>query len=194
MAGAIVSVPGSHGYDLTVHGHDTIHLGRTTTVHELAHSSVAGSGAFAQALSGVEPKLKTHSDSLFKTSAVIGRMTVVGGSADTEFVGGGRALTHGVDTLAGATGHDTMFGAKGAHVLEFLNTQHGSAHLTQDFVSGHEHLYLEGHSLASLKSSPDSSISSHGGNTYITLDGGKTTIELHGVTHLKPSDITPNKH
>ena len=32
-----------------------------------------------------------------------------------------------------------------------------------------------------------------GGNTYISIDGGKTTIELQGVTSLTSSDVTP-KH
>ena len=65
----------------------------------------------------------------------------------------------------------------------------GGQHVIKNFVSG-DQLYIEGYSLSALQSD----ISTHGGNTYISIDGGKTTIELEGVTHLKASDITTNKH
>jgi hypothetical protein len=50
---------------------------------------------------------------------------------------------------------------------------------------------LEGHALPYMEK--HGNISTHGGNTYIGSDGGKTTIEPQSVAHLKDSDIT-GKH
>jgi hypothetical protein len=75
-------------------------------------------------------------------------------------------------------------------VFEFLSSEKGGQHVVQNFVSG-DQLYVEGHSLSYLQSHGD--IKSHGGNTYISIDGGKTTIELQGVKSLSSSDITTHK-
>ena len=64
-------------------------------------------------------------------------------------------------------------------------------HIIQNFVHGHDTLYVEGHSYSYLLSHHDITVS--GGNTYITLDGGKTVIELQGYTTLSASDITTTK-
>jgi Ca2+-binding RTX toxin-like protein len=98
----------------------------------------------------------------------------------------------GNDTFVGGTGHETMFGGKGHDLFEFLKADQGGHALIKDFVSGQDKLYLEGHTLSYLEKHGD--ISTHGGNTFISLDGGKTTIELQGVTQLKASDVTTNKH
>ena len=97
----------------------------------------------------------------------------------------------GADTLVGGSGHDTMVGAGGNDVFSFLATGQGGQHLIKDFVHGQDQLYLEGHSLSWLES--HNAISTHGGNTYISLDGGLTTVELKGVTHLSNSDVTTHK-
>jgi Ca2+-binding RTX toxin-like protein len=123
-------------------------------------------------------------------------MTLVGSAAPTEFIGGtGTTSMVGgkhADTFIGGSGHDTMIGGKGHDLFEFVSGEKGGKHLIKDFVSGQDHLYLEGHTLSYLQQHGE--ISTHGGNTYISLDGGKTSIELQGVTHLNSSDITTNKH
>ena len=122
-------------------------------------------------------------------------MTLLGSAAPTEFVGGTGCTSmvggKGSDTFIGGSGHETMVGGKGHDLFEFLSADKGGQHLIKDFVSGQDQLYLEGHTLSYLEQHGE--ISTHGGNTYISLDGGKTTIELQGVTHLKGSDIT-GKH
>lgn len=132
----------------------------------------------------------------YKDVAVSGSVTLQGGSAPTEFVGGsGATLMNGGtgnDTFVGGTGHDTMVGGSGNDLFVIREGQAGGNHVIQNFVSGQDHLYVEGHSLDYLQSHHDITVA--GGNTYITLDGGKTTIELQGVTSLKASDITSQKH
>ncbi|HWW19398.1 MAG TPA: hypothetical protein VNZ06_01220, partial [Steroidobacteraceae bacterium] len=86
---------------------------------------------------------------------------------------------------------ESAFGGAGANVFEFLADQHGGQHVITNFVSGQDKLYLEGYSLSYLQQHGE--VSSHGGNTYISLDSGKTTIELKGVSSLHSSDITTHK-
>ncbi len=81
---------------------------------------------------------------------------------------------------------ETMVGGSGANLFQILSQHTGNTHIIQNFVSGQNQLYVEGHSLAYLQQHHD--ISTHGGNTYISLGGG-TTLELQGVTTLKSSDI-----
>ena len=187
-------------------GRDTIHIGTGhTTIYEQGHATVTGPyshGEFGSAtIFGGELKVSEKFDSAHKFTftkevAVNGQMTLLGSSAPTEFVGGSghASMTGGKgnDTFIGGTGHDTVTGGKGADLFEFLKQDAGGKHLVTDFVSGQDQLYLEGHTLSYLENHGE--VSSHGGNTYISLDGGKTTIELQGVNHLKDSDITTNKH
>jgi Ca2+-binding RTX toxin-like protein len=181
-------------------GRDTIHIGSgTTTISEQGHATVSGAhggGAFGHAtIFGGELKV-TESHGVTKETAVSGKMTLLGSAARTEFVGGSGSTSmvggKGRDTFVGGTGHETMVGGKGHDLFEFLKADKGGQALIKDFVSGHDKLYLEGHTLSYLEKHGD--VSTHGGNTYISLDGGKTTIELEGVTHLKGSDITTHKH
>jgi Ca2+-binding RTX toxin-like protein len=181
-------------------GRDTIHIGSgTSTIFEQGHATVAGlhhSDAFGSAtIFGGELKV-TESHSVTQDIAVSGKMTLLGSAAPTEFVGGKGSTSmvggNGNDTFIGGTGHETMVGGKGHDLFEFLGADKGGHALIKDFVSGQDQLYLEGHTLSYLEKHGD--ISTHGGNTFISLDGGKTTIELQGVTHLKASDITTNKH
>ena len=138
----------------------------------------------------------TSSHGITTDIAVSGKATLIGTSAPTKFVAGTGSASmvggKGHDTFIGGTGHDTMVAGKGTDLFEFTKHNAGGSTLIKDFVSGHDQLYLEGDTLSYLKSHHD--ITTHGGNTYISLDGGKTTIELQGVTHLKDSDITTHKH
>jgi len=204
-------------------GHDTINIGgNTARVHEQGTATVTGAFGSATVSGGVlELHARTvgtqqqnhsakcspdqqdqhgHSSAravtYYKDVAVSGNVTMQGGSTNTEFVGGnGSTLMiggSGNDTFIGGTGHDTMVGGSGQDVFAFREHASPGAHVVQDFVSGQDHLFLEGHSLDYLQSHGD--ITSSGGNTYITLDGGKTTIELQGVSTLKASDINSNNH
>jgi serralysin len=181
-------------------GRDTIHIGTgTTTIFESGHATVTGpysSGAFGSAtIFGGELKV-TESHGFTKETAVSGKMTLIGSSAPTEFIGGTGSTSmvggKGSDTFIGGAGHDAMTGGAGKDLFEFVSSEKGGTHLIKDFVSGQDQLYLEGHTLKYLEQHGD--VSTHGGSTYISLDGGKTTIELQGVTDLKGSDITTHKH
>jgi Ca2+-binding RTX toxin-like protein len=180
-------------------GRDTIHIGTgTTTIYEQGHATVTGpysSGAFGSAtIFGGELKVR-ESHGVTKEIAVSGKMTLLGSAAPTEFVGGSGSTSMvggtGSDTFVGGTGHETMVGGAGKDLFEFFSADKGGQAVIKDFVSGQDQLYLEGHTLSYLEKHGD--ISTHGGNTFISLDGGKTTIELQGITSLKASDIT-QKH
>ncbi|MEA3176512.1 MAG: hypothetical protein QOI59_35 [Gammaproteobacteria bacterium] len=255
MAGTYVSIPGSHNFDIKVHGkgtvisgsgndkititdegkivvgsghdtltllkggvisqlgsagRDTIHIGSgTTTIYEQGHATVSGvqgTGSShhhhhhhdpfgsATIFGGVLKVIESHGT--IEEIAVSGKMTLLGSASPTEFVGGSGSTSivggKGDDTFIGGTGHETISGGKGHDLFEFLKEGKGGQALVEDFTSGRDKLYLEGHSLSYLKQHGD--ISTHGGNTFISLDGGKTTIELQGVTHLKASDITTHKN
>jgi len=97
----------------------------------------------------------------------------------------------GPDTFIGGSGMETMTGGANHNVFEFLASEAGGHHVITNFIGGQDQLYLEGYSLSYLQQHHDIRIS--GGNTYISLDGGKTTIELQGVTKLDSSDITKHK-
>jgi Ca2+-binding RTX toxin-like protein len=128
-------------------------------------------------------------------AALSGNATLMGSHGANEFIGGTGDVHmyggKGKDTLVGGSGHDTMSGGGGRDLFEFVWAGKGGQHLIRDFVHGHDKLYLEGHSLDYLQSHND--ITTHGGNTYISLDGGMTTVELKGVTHLHDSDVTTHK-
>jgi len=167
-------------------GSDTMFEAGTATIHGLFGAATLSGGAlaFTDAASGIHG-----------VNALTGEATLIGGKFASEFIGGtGTALMKGGlgnDTFVGGSGHDTLVGGSGANVFEFLSTEAGGQHVISNFVSGHDQLYVEGHSLSYLQSHHDVSV--HGGNTYISLDGGKTTIELKGVTGLTNSDFTNHK-
>jgi len=178
-------------------GHDTITLySGNATVTEQGQATVQGSsyGTFGNA-TVVGGELEVHQlHGVSKDVAVDGNITIVGSSAPTEFVGGsGSAWLQGgsgQDTFVGGSGHDTLVGTGSSNVFEFLSSEQGGQHVIQNFVAG-DTLYVEGHTLSYLNSHGD--ISTSGGNTIITIDGGKTTIELTGVTSLSKSDFTTHK-
>jgi len=176
-------------------GHDTITLGSgSDTIFTAGQATVTGAFGAATIAGGKFEFL--HLDSgVTEEIARSGQATLLGGSGPTEFVGGRGSVVMqggtGSDTFVGGSGHDTMIGGSGGNLFEFLHHDRGGQHVIQNFVSGQDQLYLEGRSLAYLQSHGD--ISSHGGNTYIALDGGRTTIELKGVTGLTSKDVTTHK-
>jgi Ca2+-binding RTX toxin-like protein len=165
-------------------GSDTIFEAGNATVHGVFGDASISGGTLAFANKGT-----THVE-----DALSGAATLVGGQYSNEFVGGSGTTVMkgglGNDTFVSGSGDETMSGGKGANVFAFIGDA-GGTHVITNFVSGHDHLYLEGYSLSYLNSQHDVKV--QGGNTYITLDGGKTTIELQGVTKLGSSDITHHK-
>ena len=135
------------------------------------------------------------SHTYYDMTAVSGNATLLGGSHATQFVGGtGNVVMQGGtsnDTFVGGSGHATMTGGSGQNLFEFTSHGVGGTDVITNFVSGQDHLYLEGQSLSYLQSQGDVTVSH--GNTWITLDGGKTTIELKGFTGLSGHDVTTHK-
>ena len=179
-------------------GHDTINLGTgNDTIYEQGQATVYGTfsnGAFGSAsIAGGELKI-LQSGGVTQDIAVSGRMTLVGSSAHTEFVGGtGSTLmtgASGYDTFVGGSGSDTMAGVGNHNVFQFLSSEQGGQHVISNFTSG-DTLYIEGQGLSYLQSQHE--ITTSGGNTYISIDGGHTTIELKGFTSLSSSNFTSHK-
>jgi Ca2+-binding RTX toxin-like protein len=178
-----------------IHGHDTIYWGagvsgsRTLDVDVHGKATVYGTegghGFTIASLAGGSADFK-YSHGVLEETAIKGRLTLLGGTGPAEFIGGSGGHTvmiggTGSDTFVGGSGHDTMTGGKGHNLFEFLAADAGGKHVITNFVAG-DKLYLEGHSLSYLESHHD--ISTKDGNTFIKLDGGKTTIELKGFTGL----------
>jgi Ca2+-binding RTX toxin-like protein len=151
---------------------------------------------------------------VYQDIALSGKATLVGGDHCTQFIGGAGSVvmqggTGGNDTFVGGSGQATMTGGTGhnlfiggsgqaimtggtggQNLFEFGCGTKGTDVIT-NFVSGHDQLYLEGQSLSYLQSKGDVSVSH--GNTYISLDGGQTTVELKGFTSLTSTDVTTHK-
>jgi len=156
-------------------GHDTINLGS-------GHDTV-----FQHGQASVYAQLGVTMAGGHHLGDVGGIATLVGGGHTSQFGDDGKSgFKLGLDTSAGGLSHD-MTGSAGK-VFAMLSSGH---QVISNFVAGHDHLYLEGHDLAYLTQHHD--VSSSGGNTFITLDGGATTIELKGVSSLHNADITTHK-
>jgi Ca2+-binding RTX toxin-like protein len=179
-------------------GHDTIDLNLgNTTIYEQGSATVRGNvgvGTFGSATVVGGQLDIIHSHGVTEDIAVSGKMTLMGVGSPTEFVGGtGSSVFQGGagnDTFVGGSGSDTMIGGSGKNLFEFLKSEQGGQHVITNFVAG-DKLYIEGHSLSYLQSHND--IHTSGGNTYISIDGGQTTIELKGFTGLNSSDVTTHK-
>jgi Ca2+-binding RTX toxin-like protein len=171
--------------------HDTINLGSgSDTIYTRGEATVHGTfggATFGNAIVSFVNIGSTHIE-----HAISGYVTLMGGAHSNEFLGGDGGHTvmiggAGNDTFVGGAGHDTMTGGAGKNLFEFISAAAGGQHVITNFVSGQDQLYLEGYSLSYLQSHHDITVS--GGNTYISLDGGKTTVELQGITSLKSTDV-----
>ncbi len=131
----------------------------------------------------------------YEAAVTSGNATLLGGAHCTEFVGGsGNVVMQGGtgnDTFIGGSGHTTMTGGSAHNLFAFNSDGKGGTDVITNFVSGQDKLYLEGQTLSYLESQGDVTVSH--GNTYISLDGGKTTIELKGFTGLSGHDVTTHK-
>jgi len=111
-----------------------------------------------------------------------GQTTLIGGTGNVTMLGGS-----GTTTMIGGTGQDTMVGGSGQDLFRFDIRSIGGDHVVQDFFSGQDKLFVGRLSFDDLHNA--GAITESGGNTYITLDGGATTIEIQGVTGLSATDI-----
>jgi hypothetical protein len=126
--------------------------------------------------------------------------TVIGGALDTAKVTAQNGITDvsgvfsgvkaDVKAVAGTAGLDTMSGGAARSTLASLGSDATSQHTIGNFVSGAP-LVVDGYSLSYLAAHPD--VSTQGGNTVISIDGGKTSIELKGFTGLSGSESTTHK-
>src|SRR5580658_1372030 len=180
------------------HGHDTITEAGRATVHGFFGSvSIQGGTAefsYRPGSGGHGAGLAPH-HAFYQADIVSGNATLMGGAHCTEFVGGtGNVVMQGGtgnDTFVGGSGHTSMTGGSGHNLFAFTSHGVGGTDVITNFVSGQDKLYLEGKSLCYLQSHGD--VTTSHGNTFITLDGGKTTVELKGFTGLSSHDITTHK-
>jgi Ca2+-binding RTX toxin-like protein len=212
--GGVITELGTSGHDSISlgSGNDTLYIQGTAKVSgPLAPFGVFGAatvsgGELVVTNSGLEVDITAVSGKSTITGGLLpekmtggsGATTMTGGLGPDTFVGGGPGSTTYMkgggffgDTFVGGAGSDTMVGAGGRNLFEFLNSAAGGTHVITNFAHGQDQLYLEGDSLSFLKSAGD--IKTVGDNTTITLDGGKTHIELLGVKNLTSSDITTHK-
>jgi len=176
-------------------GNDTINLGSgRDSITEAGTATVYGSFGSAT-IEGGKFQFLTQGTGAnpYQELAINGKATLIGGSHSTEFIGGSGSVVmqggSGNDTFIGGSGHATMTGGSGQNL--FVIGCHGGIGGTDvitNFVSGNDQVYLESHSYDWLMSHGDITVSH--GNTYITLDGGQTTVELKGFTGLTSGDVT----
>jgi hypothetical protein len=164
---------------LNHHGHDTINLGSgNDTILEAGRATVHGAFGHATVQGGKFEFYDHHGHGQVDEIARSGKATMVGGSHDTKFVVAGTAQA-------------TMIGGSGNNLFEITGHKHTGTDVIKNFVHGHDKLYLEGHSLSYYQAHGDVKVSH--GSTFITLDGGKTTVELKGFVGLTSSDVTQHK-
>ena len=177
-------------YERGASGHDTINIGSgNATIYEQGYATIHGAfgtvtvhghGITIHQTAGETSSGSSHSSTVTSSS---GHDTVVTGAGQHSAVGG--SVHHVFDWAPRQGGMER-------NPFEVLAQQLGGQHIITNFISSAAPVvHVEGHTLSFL--APHHDISTHGGNTYISMDGGKTSIELQGVTTLKLSDIT-SKH
>jgi hypothetical protein len=177
-------------YERGASGHDTINIGSgNATIYEQGYATIHGAfgtvtvhghGITIHQTAGETSSGSSHSSTVTSSS---GHDTVVTGAGQHSAVGG--SVHHSFDWAPRQGGMER-------NPFEVLAQQLGGQHIITNFISSAAPVvHVEGHTLSFL--APHHDISTHGGNTYISMDGGKTSIELQGVTTLKLSDIT-SKH
>jgi len=167
-----------HSGTITEHGvsgHDTIHIGSTGvyTITEQGHATVTG--AFGSAtISGGTLKIVEVPGQAPREIVTGGHVTLIGAGSTGTSAGSGSTHTQG------GAGHDTLTGSSSGHNLFNFLHHDSSQHLLKNFVAGENHLFVAGHSLNYMQNMKD--ITLHADKTVIGMDGGRTMIELHGVT------------
>jgi hypothetical protein len=214
QAGGTVSLGNSsqltlnQGISMPAAGNDTINLGSgSDTIVQSGQATVGG--AFNTVMTDATVAGGEAQTTLGNAGSVVSGVTggvqadaatVIGGALATANVtaqntnaslaGVFSGVKADVKAIVGSSGVDTLTGGSGHNVFEFLGADAGGQHTITNFVST-DQLYVEGYSLSYLQANND--ISTQGGNTYINIDGGKTSIELKGITNLNSSEITTHK-
>lgn len=156
-----------------VTGHDTIQIGNTGTYTINEQGSATVSGAFGQAtISGGTVQIVEAPGQAPMEIVTAGHVTVIGAGSTAA----GSGSTH----TQGGSGHDTLTGSGSHNPFDFLKQEKGGQHVIHNFVSGVNHLVVEGHTLNYMLAKNEI-INMHADQTMIHMDGGKTTIALHGV-------------
>jgi hypothetical protein len=159
-------------------GHDTINIGAgNATVFEQGSATITGSFGSVTMSGGEFTLTNGHVSGNAQGSHASGGSSHATAIAHKPHVG------HQARTDAG----HTMSGSAAHHVFESLARPSGGVQVVKNFISGHDHAYLAGHSLSFLQQHHDISI--HGSSTHISMQGGGTLIELHGVHTLKTTDM-----
>ncbi len=207
-SGSTLSVSGGHNTiyasgDLSIHattGVEIVQSGNGTldfsgTGNDLLY---LGSGADSVVEAGSATVYGGKGELFFKGGS--GNESVLAGSGDATLFGGSghdffRAGS-GITTMIAGTGDDTFVGGSHAdlmdgsgaqsNVFEFDESARGGYHVVTNFTEGRDKIDLVGYD--TTQAFNHSQVI--GGNTVITLDGGKTEIVLTGFTNLQKSDFT----
>ena len=163
-------------------GHDTIHVGSTGNYIINEQGSATVTGAFGSAA------ISHATLEIFQTGGQE-RVVVLPYGHETLQGSGSGFVGHGSGS-SGSTGHNTVSGSSsghssshgGAKPFDIPREEKGGQHVIRNFVSGASHLFIDGHTLPFMANAHD--ISAHGPNTVISMDHGRTTIELHVGTSL----------
>jgi len=198
----------NQGVGLPATGNDTINLGSGSdtivqsgqaTVSSAfntatTYASIAGGeaqttlGNVGTEVSGVTSGVQAEAATII--GGALDSATVTAQNTNASLTGVFSGVNADSNAILGTAGVDSLTGGAGQNVFEFLAENAGGQHTITNFVST-DQLYVEGYSLAYLQANND--ISTQGGNTYISIDGGKTSIELKGFTGLNSSEITTHK-
>lgn len=178
-------------YEHGASGHDTINIGAgNATIYEQGYATITG--AFGSATISGGGVLEINQTGSATTSGSGSHSTVSGSGSghDTMISGSGHESSVGGlghDSSVGKSGHEPRQGGMERNLFATLANQVGDQHLIKNFVSGQPFVDVKGHSLSYLH--PHNDISTHDGNTHISMGSGHTTIELQGVTTLKGSEF-----
>jgi hypothetical protein len=172
-------------YEHGASGHDTINIGSgNATIYSQGYATITGAFGTATIAGGGGFEINQTGSAPTTSSGSTGQShSTVSGSSGT----GHESVISGSGHVVGD--HHPRQGGMERNLFATFANQIGGAHI-KSFVSGIPVLHLESHTLTYLK--PHTDVVTHGSNTYISMDGGKTSIELQGVITLK-ADFT-GKH
>ena len=176
-------------YEHGASGHDTINIGSgNATIYEQGYATITGAFGTATISGGGGFEINQTGGGSATTSSGsngTGHESVISGSGH-ESSGGSSSTGH--ESSIGSAGHHPRQGGMERNLFATLANQVGGQHVLKNFVAGLPVLHVEGHLLSYLH--PHNDVVTHGGSTFISIAGGKTSIELQGVHTLKPSDFS----
>lgn len=179
-------------YEHGASGHDTINIGAgNATIYEQGFATVTGAfgsatihggGLTIHQTGGSQSSAQGSGSHSTVSGSGTGHDTMVSGSGHESSVG---SLGH--ESSIGKTDHTPRQGGMERNLFATLVNQIGDQHLVKSFLSGVPLFHVEGRSLSYM--APHNSISTHDGNTHISMGSGHVMIELQGVTTLKASEL-----